>query len=85
MYKPRNFQGALKEIVSTNIPGSIKVMVDGKIYTVKITDKTSILNTVRNKVSLNRFETDDTIRIYGAIREVDEPIIDAEIVRNISL
>lgn len=85
MFKPRNFQGSLKEIVSANVPGSIKVMIDGKTYSINITENTSILNTVRNKVSLNRFEVNDTIRIYGAIREVDEPIIDAEIIRNVSL
>lgn len=85
LYKPRNFQGQLKEVTSTQVPASIKVLIEGKQYTVNITEKTSVLNTVRNKVSLARFENDDVIRIYGAIREVDEPIIDAEIVRNISL
>ncbi len=84
-FKPRNFQGSLREIVSTTIPGSLKIMFEGKVYTVYINESTSVLNTMRNKVSLNRFQVDDTIRVYGAIREVDEPIIDAEIVRNISL
>ncbi len=85
IYKPRNFQGSLKELVSVNVPGSIRVLIDGKTYNINITEKTSILNTVRNRVSLTRFELGDTIRIYGSIREVDDPIIDAEVVRNISL
>ncbi len=85
MYKPRNFQGSLKEMVVNNVPGSIKMLIEGKVYTINITENTSVLNTARSKVSLNRFETEDTVRVYGAIREVDEPIIDAEVVRNISL
>jgi hypothetical protein len=84
-YKPKNFQGTLKEVLGTTLPASLKVSVDGKIYTVNLTTKTSVWNTLRNSVSLSRYVAGDTVRIYGAIREVDEPIIDAEIVRNISL
>ncbi|HEY0220961.1 MAG TPA: DUF5666 domain-containing protein [Candidatus Paceibacterota bacterium] len=84
-YVAKNFQGTLKEISSTRVPTSIKLSIEGKIFTVNISEKTSILNTSRNTVSLNRFVLGDTVRIYGTIREVDEPIIDVEVVRNISL
>ncbi|MFZ2621327.1 MAG: DUF5666 domain-containing protein [Minisyncoccia bacterium] len=85
-YKPKNFQGILKGVDGTTIPTSITVLIDGKLYTVNITSKTNILNKNRGSVSLNRFVIDDIIRIYGAVREVDEPIIDEVlIVRNLNL
>ena len=84
-YKPKNFQGILQTVTGVTPPTSITVLIDGKSYTVNITSSTSILNAVRNTVLLSRFVSGDTVRIYGAIREVDDPIIDAQILRNISL
>lgn len=84
-YKAKNFQGTLTELSSTSLPGSIKIKIDGLIYTVNLTDKTLVWNKTKSSVVLNRFVTGDTIRAYGTIREVDEPIIDAEIIRNINL
>lgn len=84
-YSPKNFQGKLVEGSSSSLPTTIKVSIDGKIYTVQLNSSTSILNTARKSVLLSRFVVGDTIRLYGAIREVDEPIIDAEIVRNTNL
>ena len=84
-YKPKLFEGTLEEISGTTMPTSIKVM-SGKIqYVVNINNKALILNKKRETVVLSRFVVGDRVRLYGAIREVDEPIIDAEVVRNISL
>ena len=60
-------------------------MIDGKVYTVNLAQTTLVLNKVRSAALLSRFVVGDTVRIYGRIEEVDEPIIDAEILRNISL
>ncbi|MCX6701796.1 MAG: DUF5666 domain-containing protein [Candidatus Zambryskibacteria bacterium] len=84
-YKPKNFEGVLKEVSGTVAPTSIKVLINGVSFVINITDKTSILSKNRNSTLLSRFILGDTIRIYGAIREVDDPIIDAGIIRNISL
>ncbi|TSC70087.1 MAG: hypothetical protein CEO12_584 [Parcubacteria group bacterium Gr01-1014_46] len=84
-YKPKNFQGILKEINLISVPMSVKVSIDGKLFMVKLANNTSILNKARLPVSLGRFVLEDVVRLYGAIREIDEPIIDAEILRNISL
>ncbi|MEK7575460.1 MAG: hypothetical protein AAB511_04515 [Patescibacteria group bacterium] len=84
IFVPRNFEGTLKTIVSSN-PASLIVNTEGKDYTVMLTGGTEILNKARKSTSLKRYLENDTVRFYGAIREAEEPIIDAELVRNISL
>ncbi|MFA5889297.1 MAG: hypothetical protein WCW47_03210 [Candidatus Paceibacterota bacterium] len=84
-YKPKNYEGKLQEVIGITVPTSIKVSINGVSYVVNISNKTSVLNKNRNLVSLSRFVVGDTIRIYGAIQEVDNPIINADIVRNTSL
>jgi hypothetical protein len=84
-YKSKNFQGTLKEIGGTALPTTLQVLIDGKTYTVNVTANASILNKAKGPIMLNRFVVGDTIRVYGAIREVDEPIMDVEVVRNINL
>lgn len=84
-YKPKTFEGKLVEVISTTSPASLKVSFSGINYLVNLNDKTLILNKARNSVSLSRFVVGDAIRVYGAIQEVDEPIINSEIVRNTSI
>lgn len=84
VYQPRNFEGTLKTI-SLGSPTTITLNTEGKDYTITISDKTEILNKARKAVSIKRYLEGDTIRVYGAIRESEEPIIDIELVRNVSL
>jgi len=84
-YKPKNFEGKLQEVTGTTVPTSIRVLIDGASFVVNITDKTSVFSKNRKATLLSRFVSGDTVRIYGAIREVDELIIDATIVRNVNL
>lgn len=85
LYKAKNFDGTLQVVSGVTVPTSIRVLVGTISYTVNLRENTSILKKNRSKGSLNRFVVGDTVRIYGSIVEVDEPIIDAEIVRNMSL
>ena len=84
-YKPKNFEGQLQEITGTTAPTSIKILINGTSFVINITNKTSVFSKNRKTTLLSRFVSGDTVRVYGAIREVDEPIIDATIVRNINL
>ena len=84
VYRPRNFEGTLKTITSGS-PISLMMNIDGKDYTVVLQNNGEILNKARKAVSIKRYLEGDTLRIYGAIREAEEPIIDIELVRNISL
>jgi hypothetical protein len=84
VYEERNFQGTLKA-VSSATPPTFTLNTEGKDYSVITTANTEIMNKQRKAVSTQRFVIGDTIRVYGKIREVDEPIIDAEIVRNLNL
>lgn len=86
LYKPRLFIGKLAETPSSSAEtNSIKVTANGALFTVFIGDKTSIIRNNKSTTTLQRFVTGDTIRIYGTRREVDEPIIDAEVIRNTNL
>jgi len=84
VFAERNFQGTLKAVSQAN-PPILTVNAEGKDYSVMGTANTAILNTKRSAVSIQRFVVGDTIRIYGNIREAENPIIDAQIIRNISL
>lgn len=84
VYVKRNFQGTLKTIAAGDRP-EMTVNIDGKNYSVIMNANAEVMNKQRAAVSTKRFVVGDTIRIYGNIREVEEPIIDAEIIRNLSL
>ena len=83
LYKPRLFVGKLAEIHSATT--SIKAMVNDTLFTVFINDKTEIMRNNRSATTLQRFIAGDTIRFYGTRREADDPIVDAEIIRNTNL
>lgn len=84
VYKKRNFEGTFKAVSGTN-PLTLLFTAEGKEYSVVLKDNAEIMNQKRKSASIKRFVSGDTVRIYGAIREVDEPIIDAEIIRNLNL
>lgn len=89
-FLPRNFEGTLKQVVTPTVPATIIVTVKGIDYTVKISDKTPILKKNKSTAQLARFVSGDTVRFYGAVREeektlTDALVVDAEVVRNLSL
>lgn len=84
LYKPRLLVGRLAE-APTSENNSIKVTINGVPFTVFLSSTTTIMRKDKSTTTLQRFIKGDTIRIYGTRREVDEPIIDAEVVRNINL
>lgn len=84
LFKPRLFIGKLAEVSSVEAR-SIKVTVGDVLFTVYLNEKTEILKNNRSTTTLQRFVAGDTIRLYGTRREVDDPIIDTEVVRNINL
>lgn len=84
-YKPKNFEGTLQVVSGVTLPTSLRVLIGGTSYTVNLREKTSVFNKSRGTVSLGRFVVGDLVRIYGSVIEVDEPVIDAEILRNMSL
>ncbi|HEY4505317.1 MAG TPA: DUF5666 domain-containing protein [Candidatus Paceibacterota bacterium] len=84
-YTAKNFEGVLQEITSSISPASIKLKVGNIVYVVNISPTALIMNKNRGSVLLSRFIVGDTVRVYGAVREVDDPIIDATLVRNTSL
>lgn len=85
MYKPKIFEGKLSAIVSTTSPATLKVAISGVDYVVYLSSKVQVMNKVRNPASLDRFVVGDNIRLFGVLRELDDPIIDVDIVRNTSL
>lgn len=89
-FTPRNFEGKLKQIDGTTLPTALLVTVNGVDYTVKLSEKTPIQKKNRSPGQLARFVVGDTVRFYGALREVekivnDALVVDAEIVRNLNL
>ena len=85
LFKPRLFIGKLAEAPTSITAPSIKVTVGDTTFSTLITEKTEIMRNNRSTTTLQRFVAGDTIRLYGTRREVDEPIIDAEVIRNTNL
>jgi hypothetical protein len=85
-FKPRNFQGTIKEISGTALPLTFTATVGGVDYSVKLNEKTAILNNLKKTAKLSRFEAGDRIRFYGSIEESDSLIIGkVEVLRNLDL
>ena len=85
LYKPRLLIGKLFEAPTSENSASIKVTISEIPFTVFLNSTTTIMRNNRSTTTLQRFIKGDTIRIYGTRREIDEPIIDAEVIRNINL
>ncbi|MDO8492069.1 MAG: hypothetical protein Q7S34_00315 [bacterium] len=85
LLKPKIYIGTLESISNTNLPTSFPITIGKTKYLIELSASTSVLNKNRSSINLSRFEVGDTIRIYGSLREADELIIDAEVVRNISI
>lgn len=81
----KNFQGKLKSLSGTTLPTQAVITIDDKDYDVYLSSDSSVLNTAKNATSLARFVIGDTVRIYGNIRKTNLSIIDATVIRNISL
>lgn len=84
-FKPRNFEGTIKSIDGNTLPTNMIVTVGGVDYTLPLADGVSILNNKRQAFSIARFIKGDKVRFYGAIRESQPNIIDATVLRNLSL
>jgi uncharacterized membrane protein len=84
-FEPKVHIGNLTAIGGTNLPTELSVNISGSNYKVNLRKDASMLNKAWGRTSLSRFVVGDTIRIWGAIREVDELIIDAEVVRNLNI
>lgn len=84
-FKPRNFEGTIKSIDGNTLPTNMIVTVGGVDYTLPLADGVSILNNKRQEFSIARFIKGDKVRFYGAIRESQPNIVDATVLRNLSL
>lgn len=84
-FKPRNFEGVIKSIDGNTLPTSLVVTVGGVDYTLPLAAGVSILNNKRETFSIARFIKGDKVRFYGAIREAAPHIVDATVLRNLSL
>lgn len=83
LYQPQNFQGTLKAVESD--PAALIVTVGGADYTVYPKANAKIFTGRWKPTGFGRFLSGDTVRFYGARREADTPIIDAEVFRNLNL
>lgn len=85
-FKPRNFEGKIKEISGTTLPLVFTATISGIDYSVKLNESTAVLNNLRKSAKLSRFEAGDKVRFYGEIEESDSPLIGkVEIIRNLDL
>lgn len=85
LFKPRNFVGTLTEAPNTGAT-TLKVTIGGTLHIITLNDKTAIMKKDKSSIGLNRFVAGDIIRLYGTLRESDDPAIDnVEVVRNMSL
>lgn len=82
-FAARNFEGKLMRLDGTTLPTIAAVTVRDKEYTVYLPEKTLVLRKDKSKTTLKRFVVGDTVRFYGAIREAEWSVVDAEVVRTL--
>ena len=85
IFVPQNYQGTLKSVPSGS-PTTFTLTINGKDYTVVLTEGANILNYARQSVTFTRWLLGDTVRVYGFIRE-DSDLLDtiqASVIRNIN-
>ncbi|MEI6345912.1 MAG: hypothetical protein WCO79_01645 [bacterium] len=85
IFKPRNFEGVVKNLEGSSLPANMVVTVAGVDYTLPLADGVSILNNKKEPFSIARFIKGDKVRFYGVIRETAPNMVDATVLRNISL
>ncbi len=85
IFKSKNFDGSIVEVGFTTLPTTMKIKIANTTYEVNLNAKVIVLSKNKKLVGLNRFVVGDLVRLYGFIREVDDPVIDAQIIRNLSL
>src|SRR3989344_7914440 len=78
-FKPKNFEGKLKTIISATHPITLVVTVGSTDYMVYLTEKASILNSARKAAALSRSVVGDAVRFWGGIRPSNLTEVDAEI------
>lgn len=59
--------------------------VDGKVYTVNISDKTKLVRRFGGKSSLNEFSVGDEVNVIGKFTDENQTTIEAVLIRNLSL
>lgn len=86
-YKAQNFAGKLVEtpIIASDGSATLKVAINNITYTVLLKSDAIVMRANKSSATLKRYIAGDSIRLYGVMREVDDPIIDAEVIRNLSL
>ena len=84
VFKSRNFAGTLVSLDGTALPTTARIKIGGETYTVYLSSSTSIMRSSRASVSLTRFQSGDSVRLYGAIRQTDLSAIDAEVIRDLA-
>lgn len=59
--------------------------VDGKVYTVNISDKTKLVRRFGGKSSLSEFSVGDEVNVIGKFTDENQTTIEAVLIRNLSL
>jgi hypothetical protein len=85
LFKPRNFQGILKNVSGPDLPATLIVTVGAIDYNVVLDSKAQVFTAKKKLTKLQRFVVGDTVRFYGSIREAEQTTVDAEVVRNLDL
>lgn len=86
LYVPQNFVGIFKGAPdSKSVPTTIKVQIEGVLYDVHLAAGAQVLTSLRKPTTFTRWLEGDSIRLYGTREEREEPVIDAEVVRNTNL
>lgn len=85
LYKPRLFVGKLIEAPTSAGTTLLKITISEIPFTVYLGSTTTIMRNNKSTTTLERFIKGDAIRLYGTRRELDDPIIDVEVIRNTNL
>ena len=84
VFKAQNFQGTLKSLSGAALPTTAVIAVGKNDYTVYLPASATVMSKNKAATTLQRYTAGDTVRFYGAIRQINLQEIDADLIRNLA-
>ena len=84
-FEMKNWEGAVKTIISKEAPIRLTVTVKGKEYTVELNADAKVLSKNQKPALFSRFVEGDVVRFAGRVQESDTTLIKATLIRNLGL
>lgn len=79
------FEGSVQSVASSSVPTSFVLKSGNTNYTVNVAQNTLVLRNNWTLLGLGSIKVGDTVRVYGSVQTNNTSVIDALVVRDVSI